>query len=238
MNTIIFNAPDTPEEIVLPCNLLDEFIFDIFKLIIVLFNDEGKRVGEMKFKITIKDNMYFDVDYCGCVRKFSLFTNVPDYKYYDFVNDKGEKICLCNTIEPSDLPLDYRNIDVYGHSTEYCFRMGMVMNIIKIMAYIVIEGRKRSVVIKKSLTSNSCNNKHALISCNKKVYLFDDIVRYVAENYIGPYRSHKITCPCWEVRGHYRHYKSGKVVFVPAYRKGKQKDKVAPIPHEYYAKAR
>ena len=36
---------------------------------------------------------------------------------------------------------------------------------------------------------------------------------------------HKITCTCWGVRGHYRHYKNGKVVFIKAYKKGKDKDK-------------
>lgn len=34
----------------------------------------------------------------------------------------------------------------------------------------------------------------------------------------------EITCPCWGVRGHFRHYKNGKVVFVEAYVKGKEKD--------------
>lgn len=33
----------------------------------------------------------------------------------------------------------------------------------------------------------------------------------------------KITCPCWGVRGHYRHYKSGKVIFVNAYQKGRNR---------------
>ena len=31
-------------------------------------------------------------------------------------------------------------------------------------------------------------------------------------------------CPAWEVRGHYRHYKSGKVGYVKPYVKGKLRD--------------
>ena len=34
----------------------------------------------------------------------------------------------------------------------------------------------------------------------------------------------EITCPCWGVRGHYRHYKNGKVVFIEPFMKGKEKD--------------
>ena len=33
--------------------------------------------------------------------------------------------------------------------------------------------------------------------------------------------SKHLTCPCWGVRGHYRHLSNGKVVFVKPYRKGK-----------------
>ena len=35
----------------------------------------------------------------------------------------------------------------------------------------------------------------------------------------------QITCPCWGVRGHFRHYRNGKVVFIEPFVKGKEKDK-------------
>ena len=35
----------------------------------------------------------------------------------------------------------------------------------------------------------------------------------------------EITCPAWGVRGHFRHLRNGKTVFVEAYIKGKEKDK-------------
>lgn len=35
----------------------------------------------------------------------------------------------------------------------------------------------------------------------------------------------EITCPCWGVRGHFRHYRNGKVVFIEPFVKGKEKDK-------------
>lgn len=39
---------------------------------------------------------------------------------------------------------------------------------------------------------------------------------------------YQIQCPVWSVRGHYRHYKNGKVVFVNSYNKGKNRDKEEP----------
>lgn len=35
---------------------------------------------------------------------------------------------------------------------------------------------------------------------------------------------HEIKCLCWGVRGHERHYRSGKVVFIKPYRKGSERD--------------
>lgn len=37
-------------------------------------------------------------------------------------------------------------------------------------------------------------------------------------------RHNNITCPCWGVAGHFRHYKSGKTVFISSYRKGKKRN--------------
>lgn len=48
--------------------------------------------------------------------------------------------------------------------------------------------------------------------------LFDVIRKY--EKHINHSR-HKITCERWEVKGHFRHYKDGKVIYVKPYEKGK-----------------
>ena len=44
----------------------------------------------------------------------------------------------------------------------------------------------------------------------------------------------EITCPVWEVRGHMRHYKSGKTVYVAPYRKGKERDSAAAVSGREY----
>lgn len=52
--------------------------------------------------------------------------------------------------------------------------------------------------------------------------LFEVIRRY--ERHINNSR-HKMTCERWDVKGHFRHYKNGKVVYVKPYEKGKGRKK-------------
>lgn len=60
------------------------------------------------------------------------------------------------------------------------------------------------------------------------------VKRYQLNDKELPNRHNNITCPCWGVAGHYRHYKNGKVVFIASYRKGKKRnDPEAYSPKEY-----
>lgn len=40
-------------------------------------------------------------------------------------------------------------------------------------------------------------------------------------------------CLCWSVRGHKRYYKSGKVVYIKPYKKGRDRDKAVINSKEY-----
>lgn len=51
--------------------------------------------------------------------------------------------------------------------------------------------------------------------------LFEIIRKY--ERHINKNR-HNMTCEHWEVKGHFRHYKSGKVVYIKPFSKGKNKE--------------
>lgn len=53
--------------------------------------------------------------------------------------------------------------------------------------------------------------------------LFEIIRKY--ERHINHSR-HNMTCEHWEVKGHFRHYKNGKVVYIKPFSKGKNKDAV------------
>lgn len=105
---------------------------------------------------------------------------------------------------------------------------------LNIMGYIMQKGLERQREYRKSGGRKyKYSREYRLSTSFNKIYLFDDIVNYVSEKYIPSKAHHEIQCPCWEVRGHYRHYKSGKLVFIPSYKKGKQKDKAQPKPKEY-----
>ena len=82
------------------------------------------------------------------------------------------------------------------------------------------------------------SREHRISTERQKIYLFDDIVNYVSDNYVLLKKHYKIQCPCWEVRGHYRHYKSGKIVFVRNYKKGKRRHTEQPKAKEYVIQER
>lgn len=103
-----------------------------------------------------------------------------------------------------------------------------------VMSYIMTTERKR-VEKQRPMQKANQKKKYKNKSENKSIYLLSEIVDYVNDNdlLIKPSGNHKITCPCWSVRGHYRTYKSGKKVFVKPFEKGKERGKVAPKQHTY-----
>ena len=104
------------------------------------------------------------------------------------------------------------------------------MTIMQICNYIMTTKRKR---VQRKKTDSSIKSNYEIKRKEnkpKKVYLLDEIVDYVNENglTIQASSTHKIQCPCWSVRGHYRHYKNGNVVFIKSHEKGKEKGKTKP----------
>ena len=67
-------------------------------------------------------------------------------------------------------------------------------------------------------------------SNNKEYKLFDVIRKY--EKHINNIKRH-MTCDYWEVKGHFRHYKNGKVTYVKPYSKGKNKEGRSVTDREY-----
>lgn len=61
-------------------------------------------------------------------------------------------------------------------------------------------------------------NKTKLI--NRYTFSLDELKRKRENNE----RTKVFMCPCWGVRGHYRHLKNGKIVWISAYRKGAKKN--------------
>lgn len=70
---------------------------------------------------------------------------------------------------------------------------------------------------------------------------FDDLIVYdKPKKIISAFKkNHVVRCELWPVRGHWRHYKSGKTVFVEAFHKGKKrndKEAVEKLEKEYRIK--
>ena len=66
---------------------------------------------------------------------------------------------------------------------------------------------------------------------NNKVYKLIDVVRKY-EKHLNHAKRH-MTCEHWEVKGHFRHYKNGKVVYIKPYSKGKGKEERSVTDREY-----
>ena len=62
-------------------------------------------------------------------------------------------------------------------------------------------------------------------------FLLKDIIQYVRTHQTR--KSVKISCECWGVRGHIRHYENGKAVFIEPYKKGKKRDILEPKTKTY-----
>ena len=222
------------------------FIFNEYKLIV---NFENKEKEKWKV-ITQEDGIVFcgyDVlDYFEGLKKGES----PAIKMYRdlcysteqngmVITDNGEfahgKLAVpLSHIEWSKTTDWYERL----FNTEYYYNLAVSVGLMiyGIMAYIMNESKKRDKQIRKK-NNNTIAKKQSkkYEQIDKRVFLLDDIINYVSDSYIPSASHHEIQCPCWEVRGHYRHYKSGRVIFIPSYKKGKHKDTAPPKPKTYYA---
>ena len=128
--------------------------------------------------------------------------------------------------------------DVYCNSFDKQYvNIGFEIAEIVIRTMVYIMNTPRDKILKPKLLKEIAKNKHKTLKTEKdnKIYLLDEIVEYVNDNglTVSSNGTHKINCPCWSVRGHYRHYKSGKVVFVKNYKKGKERENKEPKGKEY-----
>ena len=156
---------------------------------------------------------------------FSVYENgekVGKYQWIMAGNDVTKGTLF--EIPPHDFPEKERKI-ARDAARIILFYMGYIMNYPR-------EHKK------ERLSSHRYSHEHKVSTRQNKIYLFDDIVKYISEKYVPEGGHHSIQCPCWDVRGHYRHDKSGKVVFIQSYRKGKDKDTAQPKPKQYIAFAR
>lgn len=210
MNTIIVYTDKVDDK--LNNAFIEKFIYDSFTMVITKNENTD---DAMIFDIATNQGNPND---CSC-RVTMLNEDIGDYEVATEFNwlNSGEKI--------ETKYKDQKDNDIFGNVScdwaDYLYA---------VMAYIMTAKRER--IQKKKTSGSSENNSEQYRKEHKprKIYLLDEIVDYLNENGLTIQSSgtHKINCPCWSVRGHYRHYKSGKVIFVENYKKGKDRDKIEP----------
>lgn len=96
------------------------------------------------------------------------------------------------------------------------------------MLYIIEYAKKRTEKVSPEVTRKERENYEYK---PRECYLLNDIVKYVS---IHPNKhSIKYRCEVWGVRGHIRHYKNGKMVFIKPYKKGKKRAFLEPKSRTY-----
>lgn len=190
---------------------LENFIYDEFALIYT--ENDNIILGFTVFFESFFENLeFYLINYFG--------EWVEDVGYQIELNDKmncGYNV-YCNKDENKYLEIGYE--------------LGGI--VLRTMLYIMNAPRERT---ERPKTSKDQTRKKSESKTNRenKIYLLDEIVDYVNENGLTVDKSsnHTITCPCWSVRGHYRRYKNGNVVFIKNYEKGKEKGKTKPKDKAY-----
>ena len=100
-----------------------------------------------------------------------------------------------------------------------------------------ILGMKKTYLKGEKRKENKRETKEIKKSDEKKLlakthYVTIDDAVYLCKTEYGTARR-KIMCECYGVRGHYRHYKNGAVVFIKPYKKGTKRNEGNPVKQNY-----
>lgn len=203
-----------------------KFIFDEFKLI---FEDDFWGRIETIVKISNPTLEYFS----ECENN-QLY---PSKIWFGFIN-------LINYSDRYEEPKDYRmsyesenGIDFYLTCTDgdNYNRGEFVDNIMRFIMSGLETREKTTKEVNRRVSVNNLEVKRTNENVDKNIFLMNDICKYfyLDEKPNNQNTLREIQCPCWSVRGHYRHYKSGKVVFVKEHKKGKDRANAQPKDKTY-----
>lgn len=137
----------------------------------------------------------------------------------------------CGTWQPITIAHS-KNQNVKSKYARWCSIMHTVSTL-----YVAIQDQiqNKPTIITEAKTSTVTKpgkkHKKQRKPVKNKVVLVKHIVIH-KEDIVRPHIQKNFTCPSWGVAGHYRHYKSGKVVWIAPYKKGKERDKTY-TPKEY-----
>lgn len=115
--------------------------------------------------------------------------------------------------------------------------LGMHLTMMKIINSIIYEIKNNSTIIFAESSENtdskpkSAPRSKTIKGSKDKEYNLKSLIYYGAKKY------HKngghMSCECWGVRGHYRHYKNGKIVKIQPFKKGSKRDSMEPTDKTY-----
>lgn len=227
MNTIMICEKDLDTIVNYECaRYFDCFVFNEFRIIVK--QEDYKTVykirvngdiNEVVYRM-IKDGEFYD---CEFSYRENEEWNKKEGKIEYIKEPKGE---LVNRFKPSILDMDNNSsMDTDEINTIINKKfMAIVRFICMIKQYIMNKSYEREMVqkeVKSVVKSVSKSKGKANENKNQnEIFLLDDIIEYVTRS--G--RHHTYSCEAWGVRGHFRHYKSGKVVWISEYEKGTKRN--------------
>ena len=78
-------------------------------------------------------------------------------------------------------------------------------------------------------TGKGHNKRYKEVIHLEKSYTFENLKK-MSRTHL----KHVFSCLCWGVRGHYRHMKSGKVIFIQPFKKGKERNNMSALREKEY----
>lgn len=231
MNTIMISEKDFKEKLInyKGEKYFENFIFNEFR--IIMKHDDYKVIYKVHIEnnvIEVKYRIIQNCSYNDCKLKFAeceegwKFIEKPNGELIDkyiqnMVNKYGDSISDERIIQTLT---DWMNAEV-----------GFI---VRLKQYIMNESYKRTIIqkvsCKTSMTKNENTKKGNRARKPVVQFLLGDIIEYVNSNR----REFNITCECWNVRGHFRHYKNGKVSWIPSYEKGKKRNTNSSVIEHIY----
>lgn len=231
MNTIIVTEKDLNEKIIGYEESIhfDNFIFNDFR--VILKRSDFKVVYKVHIENNINEVLYRmikDGSYQEC--KFSFAENEEGWNLVETPNGDLIDTYIENMSKKNGKTSSTQSVVDFLSDL---MRMEISF-IVKLKQYIMNESYKRITIQKegrKAVKSSDSQTERKSYTRKPVVqFLLGDIIEYVGCNK----RSFKIACECWNVRGHFRHYKDGKVVWIAGYEKGKKRNTNSHVVEHVY----
>lgn len=240
INTIIVNAEEIDSAMNKYNGTSTPFMFDNFNLIVKSSNFADLKFKVRDYKTETIHTIIVSLNKGAWIGISTGEQRDQSLKESAIIQDKKTgDVTFGELFIPSSI-MTYEEFDELMSEilTDYGYKKNkdMLQVVCNILCCIMMMGLERQRLQRKknSQKSHHKSNSKSESSHKNRIYLLEDIVEYISDNYIGNKDHYEIQCPCWEVRGHYRHYKNGKVVFVKAFKKGKDRLSSEPKSRDYY----